>query len=285
MGSLCRGTSIEVFVLHRELASSRAQALGIGISSMYAPLSDRKPLRPDIGGDGSFDPGRKPPGQLGLGAQPLFEIPVGSLHEWGRPALTGLVSEVVLDAVEVAGARVFHRHHSVGRAVTDTNELVQFQLCRAGVMVLGVLKQHDHQQGDDRESDGDNQFPPPGEARRRADDEPDAAGDRYDGDGTPRPSELTQASGRSLEPCRATSGWGRGVTVPIRPMPAPAGSRFAARHRRAVPLMELGHPRLGTRRYVIRSPAIPRCRSVALADRSCIGRRIPLLDAQSSASG
>src|SRR5262249_27464271 len=63
-------------------------------------------------------------------------------------------------------------HHLRPRTLDGANELVQLQLDRTSVSVLGVLDQEQHQEGDDRRGRVDDQLPRVGIAKSRPEQSP-----------------------------------------------------------------------------------------------------------------
>ena len=58
------------------------------------------------------------------------------------------------------------------RAVRRANQLVEFELHRMALTILGVLNQEDHQKGDDRRAGVDDQLPGVAEVEYRTRDAP-----------------------------------------------------------------------------------------------------------------
>ena len=69
------------------------------------------------------------------------------------------IRDSLLEVVELAFAQLFERHHAIAGVLVGVNELVELQMKRMGVTVLGVLDEEHHEKGHDRRAGVDDELP------------------------------------------------------------------------------------------------------------------------------
>lgn len=81
--------------------------------------------------------------------------------------------ELLLDFLEFFVREIFDVDHAGPGPFNAAQKLVEFQMNRFGVAVLGVLDEKDHQKSHDGRSGVDNQLPGIGKVKNRPGGEPD----------------------------------------------------------------------------------------------------------------
>jgi len=99
--------------------------------------------------------------------------------------------------------QLFQIEEAEMRTLGGADQLIQLQLHRHSVAVLGVLNQEDHKEGDDRRAGVDHQLPGVGIAE-------DRPGDQPDHDQADRKQESDRAAGQLGDPA-GSAGVDRGV--------------------------------------------------------------------------
>ena len=82
------------------------------------------------------------------------------------------LEEAGFDALQVVGLQLLEIEQRVPRALGHADQLVELDLQRVGVAVLGVLDQEHHQEGDDGRAGVDDELPGVAEAEDRPADRP-----------------------------------------------------------------------------------------------------------------
>ena len=156
-----------------------------------------------------------------LAGRPRSSGPPG----FGAPASAclRLFQKLGLDGIELFLGFVLQVHRRVARALGGADQLVELQVQRLGVAVLGVLNQEHHQEGDDRRPGVDDQLPGVGPAEQRP-------GDRPDDEQRERGDEGRCLAGLTRHPVREPR---ERVRLHLDPRcPKHAARRMRARHRR-----------------------------------------------------